>query len=93
MAVSFTPEKAIFAPVNQSPKKNNDMSNLFKAFQFSGHVKSEFAAAITPEEKTAICEAAEGFASEFIPQPWLEVVLLVITGLEATIHTTAQVQA
>ena len=56
-------------------------------------MKSEFAAAITPEEKTAICEAAKGFASEFIPQPWLEVVLLVITGLEATIHTTAPVQA
>ena len=92
MTVSFTEEKAIFAP-SISKQNSNDMSNIVKAFQFSGHVKSEFAAAITPEEKMAICEAAKGFASEFIPQPWLEVVLLVIAGLEATIHTTAPVQA
>ena len=92
MSVSFTEEKAIFVP-SISKQNSNDMSAIKTAAGFVAKVKTELESAVTPSEKLEILQAAQALANELIPAPWLEFVTLIITALEAAIHTVASAKA
>lgn len=50
-------------------------------------VETEIAAALTPEKKKEILETAKTLAPHVLNGTWLELALVAITALEATIAT------
>jgi hypothetical protein len=91
--VSFTAEKAIFVPSNQSQHNESIMSSLVIAHNLISKAKEEIAAAVTPAEKLEILEAVKALAAALVPQPVLGLVELIITALEAGIKAAPVAQS